>query len=77
MAAVTKKDIPEISEFMAEFWGAVKTTWIVEENDEYWNDTITRLTDLDHRYPYSFCHKQILAYLEHLESEYKKKKVSS
>ena len=37
MAGVKKKDIPDIAAFMPEFWEFVKSVWIPEDSDQYWN----------------------------------------
>ena len=37
MASVTKQEIPEIAAFMPELWELIKTFYIPEEGDLYWN----------------------------------------
>lgn len=37
MASVTKNEIPEIAQFMSEYWELVKKYYIPEDTDAYWN----------------------------------------
>lgn len=50
MASVMKKDIPQISEFMQEFWTLTKKYWIPENTDAYWNALISDCQQLSKKY---------------------------
>ena len=36
MASVKNSEIPDIFQFMKEFWNMIKELWDVEDDDEYW-----------------------------------------
>ncbi len=40
MASVTKEAIPEMANFMADFWKFEKEYWIPEDTDEYFDELI-------------------------------------
>lgn len=69
MAAVKKQEIPMVAQFMTDFWEFVKSVWIVEHTETYWDDTVKRCEKLLTQYPEPFCRKQILCFLEYLETK--------
>lgn len=70
MAAVTKNDIPEISNFMPDFWKLIKATWKIECRDEYWSEVLALATELNNKYNnHPFCKGQIMAYMDYLDKE--------
>lgn len=73
MATVKNSDIPEVFQFMSEFWPLIKDHWIVENTDEYWNGVIERTSQLGRKYNHDFCYLQIRAFMDYLTEEYKKK----
>ena len=51
MASVTKQDIPEVSNLMADYWNLIKQIWIPEEKDSpYWQDMIKKCEELSLKY---------------------------
>ena len=73
MASVKKSEIPEIAEFMTEFWNFIKKYWIVEEGDEYWAQLVRESDEIYKRHPDEFCKRQILSYVNYLRAKSKKK----
>lgn len=73
MASVKNSDIPEIFQFMGEFWPLIKDYWIVENTDEYWNEVIERTSQLGKKYNHEFGYLQIRAFMDYLTEEYKRK----
>ena len=51
MASVTKQDIPDVSNLMADYWNLIKQIWIPEEKDSpYWQDMIKKCEELSVKY---------------------------
>lgn len=74
MAGVVKQDIPEISDFMSDFWKFMKSTWITEDNDDYWQDVIDRCHDLCEKYKnHAFVVSQLSEYVHYLDKKHRGK----
>lgn len=70
MASVEAKDIPEIKNFMGDFWNLVKTYWKPEDSDSYWQSAYNTMTVLGNQEKYkkfTFCRLCILAFMDYLE----------
>ena len=72
MASVMKKDIPQISEFMQEFWTLTKKYWIPENTDAYWNALISDCQQLSKKYTDSFVEDMLIAFINNREREGKR-----
>jgi hypothetical protein len=72
MASVMKKDIPQISEFMQEFWTLTKKYWIPENTDAYWNALISDCQQLSKKYTDSFAEDMLIAFINNREKEGKR-----
>ena len=71
MASVKKTDIPEIASFMSEYWEHIKSVWMVENTDEYWDDAYQRTITLLKKYSNDpFCRMQILQFWDYLQSKH-------
>lgn len=74
MAGVVKQDIPEISDFMSDFWKFMKSTWITEDNDDYWQDVVDRCHDLYEKYKnHAFVVSQLSEYVRYLDKKHRGK----
>ena len=72
MASVKNSDIPDIFQFMKEFWKMIKELWDVEDDDEYWELYEKRASELNEKYYYNkFVSFQIRAFGDYLSEEYK------
>ena len=69
MSSVKNEEIPEVFNFMRDFWTIVKQFWNPERNETYDQQTIDALRKLGHDYPHRFCHLLILAYFDYLEEK--------
>lgn len=72
MASVMKKDIPQISEFMQEFWTLTKKYWIPEDTDTYWSALISDCQKLSKKYTDSFVEDMLIAFINNREKEGKR-----
>ena len=77
MAGVVKQDIPEISDFMSDFWKFIKSTWITEDNVEYWSNLIDGVDEIIKKYKdyqdNQFCIMQLRAYVDYLDKKHRGK----
>ena len=72
MASVKNSEIPDIFQFMKEFWNMIKELWDVEDDDEYWELYEKRASELNEKYYYNkFVSFQIRAFGDYLSEEYK------
>ena len=72
MASVKNSDIPDIFQFMKEFWKMIKELWDVEDDDEYWELYEKRASEWNEKYYYNkFVSFQIRAFGDYLSEEYK------
>ena len=72
MASVKNSDIPDIFQFMKEFWKMIKELWDVEDDDEYWELYEKCAAELNEKYYYNkFVSFQIRAFGDYLSEEYK------
>lgn len=69
MASVRKEDIPEIAQFMTEYWGIVKHYWIVEDTDEWWEKVIHVCDACYKKYNDPFVRKMVVAFIDYLEEK--------
>lgn len=69
MASVRKEDIPEIAQFMPEFWEIIKKYWIVEDMDEWWEEVIGVCDACYKKYNDPFVRKMVVAFIEYLEEK--------
>lgn len=74
MASVKKADIPEVAEFMTDMWVFMKSFWIPEDDDEYWQDVISKSGELGEKYHHDFCVAAICFVVDYFEWKYKKSK---
>lgn len=83
MASVEKNDIRLESAFMSTFWNFIKHFWIPEEDDEYWDELVSKADELikgmekkseDENTPVDidFCQALMLAFVNYEESKWKK-----
>lgn len=72
MASVKKADIPKIAAFMPDFWEFIKSVWIPEDQDEYWEDVCNKAQGLYERHECAFAKHMILAYCDYLDIVHKK-----
>mgnify|MGYP004448116867 CR=1 FL=1 len=74
MASVKNKDIPDIFQFMKDFWNTIKELWDVEDTEKYWSLYEKRASELNKKYNYNkFVSLQIRAFGDYLSDEYKNK----
>lgn len=73
MAGVMKKDIPQISEFMQDFWMLIKEYWIPENTDTYWETLINDCQRLSQKHTDSFVEDMLIAFVNNREKEGKRK----
>lgn len=66
MAAVKNADIPEIFQFMGDFWNLIKATWDVEMTDAYSRQVIDGVNELYIKYPQPFVKSQVMAYRDYV-----------
>jgi len=72
MAAVTKNDIPHISNFMSDFWNLTKQFWIPETNDEYWQKLSDAVEEIAKKYNRDeYVVGQLLQYVDYLNKKVK------
>ena len=50
MASVKKDRIPEIANFMQDFWQLIKDFWSPENSDRYWESLVARQDELAQKY---------------------------
>lgn len=74
MTAVKKSDIPEVSNFMSDFWVFIKSVWIPEDSDDYCNTVHQGARELLEKYPDSFCRGQVLRFLDYIDDKWRDKK---
>lgn len=74
MGAVKKFDIPEIAAFMPDFWEFIKSVWIVEESDEYWDYVHLKADELYKKHPNDFTKCMILAFCDYQDGKLKRKR---
>ena len=70
MAAVERKDIPQIADFFTDFWAFVKSVWIPESSDAYCDKAFQGARALLEQYPDKFCRGQVLSFLDYLDSKW-------
>ena len=74
MASVQNNDIPDMFNFMKDFWSVTKELWKVEDTKEYWSLYETRASNLCKKYNYhEFVCLQVCALGDYFSKEYKKK----
>lgn len=67
---VDAKDIPEIAAFMTDFWKFIKSSYIPEDRDEWWDELISCAKNLQEKYVDDpFVVSQVLAYLSYLDKK--------
>lgn len=72
MASVNNSDILKIFKFMGEFWTFIKTYYIPENTDAYWESLIADAAALGHRYDDDRLAVHLInAYLDYLEEKQK------
>lgn len=77
MAIVKKADIPEIAAFMPAFWEFIKSVWIVETSDEYWDYVHFKADELYKKYPSEFAKSMILAFCDYLDNKLERERGES
>ena len=70
MASVRKEDIPDIAQFMPEFWEIIKRYWIVEDTDEWWEEVIQTCDQCFKKYNKDlFVRRMLGAFTNYLEEK--------
>lgn len=71
MAGVNKTDIPEIAAFMPDLWTFMKSVWVPEDNEVYWEDVNVKAATLEKKHrdgdKDGFCQAMILFIMDYLE----------
>ena len=73
MASVKKSEIPEVAAYMTDIWEYIKSAWIIEDKDEYWDQVVHGIHRLMDQYHDPFCQGMTLWVLSYIEERAKKK----
>ena len=64
---VKKNEIPEIAEFMSDFWKLMKQYWIVENTNQYWQAFISESSALSQKYNNRLVQKLLAVFVNYQE----------
>ena len=71
MASVKKSEIPGVAAYMTDIWEYIKSVWIIDGTDEYWDQVVAGVNRLLKTYHDPFCQGMTLWVLSYIEDRAK------